>query len=216
MQICQSNDWAYIVVLKDDSLKILQQDIADTENKQRRSIEHCSTEAKGKTHIKQLHNWINLPFCYSNHTLYWFSCQETITRYDKDNLPLEKQDTPTTFVWLTNLQVTQKNVRELAHTGRSRWKIENEGFNTQKNGGYALGHKYSRKSFDSYRNYYQCMQMAHLINQLTEHSSNIVELKAKNKITIKHLWKQLLNWFTSALADASEFETLKRCQIRLL
>lgn len=215
MQICQTNGWAYIVVLKDDNLKTLQQDITDTENKHRRSREYCSTEAKGKTHIKQQYKWIDRPFCHSTHTLYWFSCKETITRYDKDKLPLKKQDAPCTFVWLTNLQVSADNVRELAQTGRSRWKIENEGFNTQKNGGYALGHKYSRKNFASYRNYYQCMQIAHLINQLVEHSSNIVEMRAKTKITIKHLWKQLISWFTCTLAEANEFETLKRCQIRL-
>lgn len=215
MQICQSNGWTYIVVLKDDNLKTLQQDIADTENKHCRSIECYNTQAKGKTHIKQQYKWIDLPFCYSTHTLYWFSCKETITRYDKDKQPLKKQDTPCTFVWLTNIEVTQDNVRELSQTGRSRWKIENEGFNTQKNGGYALGHKYSRKSFSSYQNYYQCMQIAHLINQLAEHSSNITEMRDKYKITIQHLWKQLLNWFTYALAEPNEFDTGQRCQIRL-
>lgn len=215
MQICQSNNWAYIVVLKDDNLKTLQQDITDTENKHCRSIECYSTEAKGKTHIKQQYKWIDVPFCYSTHTLYWFRCEQTISRYDKDNQPLKKQDKPTTFVWLTNLKVTQDNVRELAQTGRSRWKIENEGFNTQKNSGYALGHKYSRKSFSSYQNYYQCMQMAHLINQLAEHSSNIVEMRRKYKFTVQHLWKHLINWFTCALADLNEFETARQSQIRL-
>jgi len=76
-------------------------------------------------------------------------------------------------VWLAHLKMTRANVGELAQAGRDRRIIENDGFNTQKNGGYALGHKYSRKSFTSYKNYYKCMQIAHLINQLVEHSTNI-------------------------------------------
>ncbi len=216
MQTCKNNGWNYVVVLKDDNLKILQQDIIDTDNKHRHSREHCKIEAKGKTHIQQRYEWIDLPFPYSTHTLYWIRCEETTTRYDKDKQPLKKQDNPTTFVWVTNLKVTSANVQQLAEAGRSRWKIENEGFNTQKNGGYALGHKYSRKSFASYKNYYQCMQIAHLINQLVEHSTNIMDMLAANaKITIKHLWKQLLSWFTCMRVGEDEFESVKRCQIRL-
>ena len=219
MQTCQDNGWSYVVVLKDDNLKTLQQDITDTANKHLRSMESYKVEAKGKTHIHQQYQWIeNSPLYHSTHIVYWLRCVETITRFDKDKQPLDKQDKPTTFVWLTNLKVTTANVQALAQAGRNRWKIENEGFNTQKNGGYALGHKYSRKSFTSYKNYYQCMQIAHLINQLAEHSSNIANLFTPHaKITIKHLWKQLLSWFSCTPPDANDpiFETAKRCQIRL-
>jgi len=35
-------------------------------------------------------------------------------------------------------------VREIAqNAGRDRWKIENQGFNSQKHGGFALEHLYS-------------------------------------------------------------------------
>ena len=50
--------------------------------------------------------------------------------------------------------------------GRLRWVIENQGFNTQKNGGYHLSHKFSRTSHTASCNYYQCLQIAHMINQL--------------------------------------------------
>ena len=35
--------------------------------------------------------------------------------------------------WITDIEVTEKNVRRLVRTARARWKIENEGFNTLKN-----------------------------------------------------------------------------------
>jgi len=219
MQTCQNNGWSYVVVLKDDNLKILQQDITDTENKQFHSLENYNVEAKGRIHVKQRFEWIeDSPLYHGTHLVYWLRCTETITRYDKDKQRMGKQDNPTTFVWLTNLKVIRANVRELAQAGRNRWIIENEGFNTQKNGGYALGHKYSRKSFTSYKNYYQCMQIAHLINQLVEHSANIADMLVNHsKLTIKHLWKQLLSWFTCTSPDVNDltFEIAKRCQIRL-
>lgn len=36
------------------------------------------------------------------------------------------------FQWITNIEVTEKNLEELIAAGRGRWKIENEGFNNQK------------------------------------------------------------------------------------
>jgi hypothetical protein len=217
MQTCRDNGWAYVVVLKDNSLKILQQDIGDTENKHRHTMEVLRMEHRGKTHIHQQYQWIEMPFMHAGHAVYRLSCTETVTCYGKDKKPLQKQPGPVTFVWLSSQKPTRQNVQQLAEAGRNRWKIENEGFNAQKNGGYALGHKYSRKSFTSYKNYYQCMQVAHLINQLAEHSSVITSmLDANTKLTVKHLWKQLVCWFLFDMAGENEFDTgMPRCQIRL-
>ena len=38
------------------------------------------------------------------------------------------------FQWITNIELTRKNLEEMIEAGRGRWKIENEGFNNQKNG----------------------------------------------------------------------------------
>lgn len=44
--------------------------------------------------------------------------------------------------FVTNLDVTDKNVADIAAAGRARWKIENETFNTLKTKGYNLEHNY--------------------------------------------------------------------------
>lgn len=44
--------------------------------------------------------------------------------------------------WVTDLEVTAKNVAEIVRVGRAKWKVENEQFNVQKNGGYHLEHNY--------------------------------------------------------------------------
>ena len=49
--------------------------------------------------------------------------------------------------------------------GRGRWKIENEGFNNQKNGLYQIEHINSRNS-NAMKNHYLLTQVADIIMQL--------------------------------------------------
>ncbi len=73
----------------------------------------------------------------------------------------DRQPQTTRFKWVTNFNVTDKRVITLANEGgRLRWKIENEGFNVQKNGGYALEHAYSRDATAS-KVFYLLLQIAH-------------------------------------------------------
>jgi hypothetical protein len=44
--------------------------------------------------------------------------------------------------WITNLDLEQDNVQQITTVARSRWKIENETFNTLKNQGYHLEHNF--------------------------------------------------------------------------
>jgi hypothetical protein len=44
--------------------------------------------------------------------------------------------------WVRDLEITKENVVKLVRGARSRWKIENEGFNTLKNQGYHLEHNF--------------------------------------------------------------------------
>ena len=85
--------------------------------------------------------------------------------------------------------------RQISTSGRLRCppageagKIENEGFNIQKNGGYGLSHKFSRTSHTASCNYYQCLQVAHLINQLALLSKSFKEYFFKDaKESLKSL-----------------------------
>ena len=87
--------------------------------------------------------------------------------------------------------MTAQTVRVLSATGRLRWKIENEGFNTQKHLGYALEHKYARVNWQAAKNYYQCLQIGHLINQLTVLSTTF-QVLLEGKITLRHLWRTMI------------------------
>ena len=78
---------------------------------------------------------------------------------------------------ITNLPISKKNCVEFVERARKRWKIENEGFNNQKNHGYELTHKFSLNS-NAIKNHYFLIQIAHAISQIFEKLSSILtELK---------------------------------------
>ena len=100
----------------------------------------------------------------NEHSVAGIECLET--KPDAD-----KQLKTTRFKWITNFNVTASKVVSLANQGgRLRWKIENEGFNVQKNGGYALEHIYSQNATAS-KIFYLLLQIAHSLSQLIENGS---------------------------------------------
>jgi hypothetical protein len=109
-----------------------------------------------------------------------------------------------TFIYLSSIHPTNKNIEEIIVNGRLRFKIENEGFNTQKNLGYGLQHKYSETSEIATKNYYSCMQIGHFINQFFELQITIKE-SLKGRETLKNLWIIFIGLFT--------FETIEIEQI---
>jgi hypothetical protein len=119
---------------------------------------------------------------------FYMRLKESHSRINND----ESVDT-TKFVFMTSIPTTRTSVEELITAGRLRWKIENEGFNIQKNGGYALHHKMNRKSIRAIKNYYICLQLAHLIDQLHNKS---IQIRKDINISIRKLWE----YFCSALS----------------
>ena len=67
--------------------------------------------------------------------------------------------------WITNVKPERRNAFDLALTGRLRWKVENEGTNTPKNGGYEMEHAYGRNG-NAWKNYYLLLQISQLLNDL--------------------------------------------------
>lgn len=63
--------------------------------------------------------------------------------------------------------MTKRTVKELAEAGKRRWAIENEGFNTQKNHGYNVGHRFSH-NYQAWKNHYYLIQIGHMISQIME------------------------------------------------
>ena len=87
--------------------------------------------------------------------------------------------------------------------GRKRWKIENEGFNEQKNGTFCISHLSSRNE-NAIKIHYYLIQIAHIIRQLLEQGSIILrEMKLQKKEVSEHIQ----NAFTSTNSDLNVIET---------
>lgn len=103
----------------------------------------------------------------------------------------------TEFVYITDLSITNKNIETTINVGRKRWKIENEGFNIQKNGTFDIGHLYSKNQI-AIKVHYLMIQIAHILRQLLENGlSSIKELKVKLKEISHQLKKQLISTITN-------------------
>lgn len=71
------------------------------------------------------------------------------------------------YQWLTSIEITKRNAEKTAEAGRKRWKIENEGFNRQKNWQGDITHACSWNA-NAMKNHYLMMQTADMIKQLYE------------------------------------------------
>lgn len=69
------------------------------------------------------------------------------------------------FQWITSLRITGRNAEKMAGTGRLRWKIENEGFNRQKNWQGDITHACSFNA-NALKNHYLIYQIADFVRQL--------------------------------------------------
>ena len=119
-------------------------------------------------------------------------------------------------MWLTTFRVGRDNVKSVALAGRMRWKIENEGFNIQKTGGYNLEHNYSEHEV-ALKNFYLVLQIAHIISQLMEKGSLLKGAVKKLFGSIRNFTRRLLESLRTSVFDLAEVEAAKqrKFQIRL-
>ncbi len=181
--ICEKNNWKFIITLKDGCLKTFNK---EAELLKATSIKRSVCRAEKTKNTTLDYSYIN-DIEYGEKTFSWVECNETIV-FVSDRSTSYKR-----FVYITNVTQSIDILITTADSGRLRWKIENEGFNSQKNLGYDLEHKYSRVSYTAMQNYYQLLQIAHMMNQFVEHSKEVVELMMeRSKQTMIDLWKKLI------------------------
>jgi len=204
--ICKENKWKHIITLKDGNLPSVWEEVNSLlkitkDNKTTRHIIRPNKE------ITTTSKWIN-EIIYKTHKLNWISTEEETTT-NKKRTKTQK------FVFITSFKITEKNANQITEAGRIRSKIENS-FNQQKNHGYNLGHLFSEVSLTALKNYYQSMQIADMINQLLVLGQNLKSY-LKRKITIKHIWTELMAFLKYCSIDEDNLKELldRKSQIRL-
>jgi hypothetical protein len=209
--LCRRYDWKFMIVLKDDDLRSVNEEFEALSKLQpeNRLVWRTGKQAQ----IKQAFRWVeDIAYVDSEkkeHTLSVIECLES--KPDKQG----KKKT-TKFKWVTNGHVSSRNVTTLSNDGgRMRWKIENEGFNVQKKGGYELEHAYTNHP-NSAKVFYFLLQIAHLLAQLL-YKSNL--LKGDFPVgfgSAKNLAFRLLEaWRNARMTQANIIAALqRRFQIR--
>lgn len=93
-------------------------------------------------------------------------------------------------MWITDLSINKGNLRQIAQiAGRDRWKIENQGFNSQKQGGFALERLYSH-DYTYAKVFYFLLQMADLFfllmvaSNLFKNISRATSARSKTSLSV--------------------------------
>ena len=114
-----------------------------------------------------------------------------------------KNEKTTIFRYISNIDINDSNIKEIVELGRRRWKIENEGFYTQKHRTFNISHLNSRND-NSMKCHYFFIQFAHTIRQLLEQGNILTKLL---KLKIKEVSSNLLKMLTSIPSDLNMLET---------
>ena len=112
----------------------------------------------------------------------------------------------TKIQWLTDLELSAKNLLEMIGAGRGRWKIENEGFNNQKNGIYDIEHLNSRNA-NAMKNHYLLTQVADIVMQLYLAWNPVLK---EMKQTIKNTSHTLRESFHGLLVTQEDVNLISR------
>lgn len=106
--------------------------------------------------------------------------------------------------WVTDLEVNSDNVVLFTRGAKSRWKIENECFNTLKNQGYHLEHNYGHGEKHLAFNFYLLTLLAFLFHQIFELCDTAFQASRAKAGSKRNLWVKLRTFVSSALFESWE------------
>jgi hypothetical protein len=201
--VCRRYGWKFTITLSDDQLASVNEEFESLAAATPQNRLFWRT-GKGRE-IQQRFRWVNdIAYVDSErreHRLFVVECLDTRPNPDATT-------STTKFKWVTNVSVSADNVVPLANEGgRLRWKIENEGFNVQKNGGYNLEHAYTKNEHGS-KIYYLLIQIAHLLMQLMEKGSLLAALFPRGFGSARNLARRLLEALRNATLSQNQYDDL--------
>ena len=102
----------------------------------------------------------------------------------------EKQEKKKNFSYITDIALSKKSFRLTVQGGRTRWKIENETFNTLKNQGYFLEHNYGHGKSNLSLNFINSMFLAFFMDQVQQASCQKFKRAMALKTTKVAFWNR--------------------------
>jgi hypothetical protein len=189
-KLCEDHKCAYLTTFKEGSMP------ATWEEYQKLKALEPSQRLRDSNEERTLEfSWAN-EIAYNGRTLNALEMTET------------KNGKQTYYcAWLCSWFITKDNVKALGLGGRARWKIENEGFNSQKTGGYEMEHAFSTDNV-AMKHFYYLLQIAHITNQLMEKGSLLREKIRTSMGSLRVFSERLWALMTETLI---EVERLRAC-----
>lgn len=142
MDICRNNGWEFIIRYKTGSIPSITEEYEKIPEKERAGY------AEFVNDIDYNRNLVNM------------------LRFREKKI-VNGESMRTEFQWLTSIRITRNNAEKIADAGRKRWKIENEGFNRQKNWQGDITHACSHDA-TAMKNHYLMTQISDMVKQLYE------------------------------------------------
>ena len=176
INICKKYHWLFIFNLKPDRLK----DINET----------FEENIKLLNETNKINYFLSSNIEFKNNPINVFKYIEI------------KKGKTTVFRYISNIKVDNNNIEMVIQLGRKRWKIENEGFYTQKHRTFDITHLNSRND-NSMKCHYYFIQFAHTIRQLLELGNRLTK---SLKLKIKEVSANLLKSLTSTISDLNNLE----------
>ena len=149
MDICKENGWDYILRYKEGSAPSIGEEF---ENIPEKGEAQYHDEKNGRKGTITFVNDIS----YRKHEIHMVRCIE-----------MDKRNAKQTFQYLTTMRIDRENAKKTVESGRSRWKIENQGFKRQKQEAQDITHACSWNA-QALKNHYLLAQLADLIRKLYE------------------------------------------------
>jgi hypothetical protein len=97
--------------------------------------------------------------------------------------------------WITNIQIKKAIIEKLVAVARSRWKVENETFNTLKNQGYHIEHSYGHGKYNLATNFALLTFLAFLVDQMAQYFDTFFQKAWKERGTKTALWQKIREIF---------------------
>lgn len=177
------NGWLYVLNVKPDSHQSLEKQFAG--RKERGDVkEFWMVDPTGIRHYFAWTN--NLCLCESavDVTVNYLLYEQT-----------DKRGKTTRWTWVTNIPLNAKSVESVMRAGRSRWKIENETFNTLKNQGYNLQHNYGHGKQNLATVLAVTMFLAFTVDQMVQRCWKLFRQVRAGLRTKAKLWESLRSLF---------------------
>ena len=108
------------------------------------------------------------------------------------------------FSWVTDLPITHANAFELVRGARSRWRIENETFNTLKNQGYQFEHNFGHGNINLSVVFAMLMMLTFLVDQAQELCCPLFQAVRKKWSSRRAVWDHIRSHFRHFLFDSME------------